>query len=287
MVGWGHGRRHSVVERSGVERNYSVMNRRAIFAVSMAIMTAGGALAQGQFEGSVATGTVSPNRLPLTLADAISRGMKTNLGALVADQNVRSAQAARGEALSRLLPSVTAGVSEESQQINLAAFGFPHFAGIPQIIGPFGLTDARANASAPLLDMKSLYNTRSATADQKAATLSSQDARDVVALVVSGLYLQAKAAASRIDAGKAQVTAAQAAYDQAVDFQKNGTVPALEVLRAHVELQTEQQRVLSYQNDEDKLKLRLARAIGLPDGQAFDLTDSLTYSPVPSLTADD
>jgi outer membrane protein TolC len=135
--------------------------------------------------------------------------------------------------------------------------------------------------------MKSLYNTRSATADQKAATLSSQDARDIVAMVVSGLYLQAKAAASRIDAGRAQVTAAQAAYDQAVDFQKNGTVPAIEVLRAQVELQTQQQRLISYQNDQDKLKLRLARAIGLPDGQTFDLTDSMTYSPVPSLTADD
>lgn len=267
------------------------MKRSAIFLASIAIMTAGSPLAQcqieTQFEGSVATGTATPNRLSLSLADAISRGMKTNLGALVADQNVRSAQAARGEALSRLLPNISAGASEESQQIDLAAFGFGHLPGFPQIVGPFGLTDFRATGSAPILDMKSLYNTRSASADQKAATLSSQDARDIVALVVSGLYLQAKAAASRIDAGKAQVTAAQAAYDQAVDFQKNGTVPALEVLRAQVELQTEQQRLISYQNDQDKLKLRLARAIGLPDGQAFDLTDSLTYSPVPSLTADD
>jgi outer membrane protein TolC len=58
-------------------------------------------------------------------------------------------------------------------------------------------------------------------------------------------------------------------------------------LRAQVELQTQQQRLISYRNDEDKLKLRLARAIGLPDGQTFDITDTIPYSAAPSLTLND
>jgi outer membrane protein TolC len=95
------------------------------------------------------------------------------------------------------------------------------------------------------------------------------------------------AAASRIDTGVAQVTAAQATYNQASDFRANGVVPAIEVLRAQVELQTQQQRLISYRNDEDKLKLRLARAIGLPDGQTFNITDTIPYSAAPSLTLDD
>ncbi len=243
--------------------------------------------AQDRFSGSVATGTVTAQRLPLTLVDAISRGMKTNLGALLAAQDVHSAEGARGEALSRLLPNVTAGVSEISQQINLAAFGFGHLPGFPQIVGPFGLTDVRATVAQPILNFKSIYNTRSATIEQKAATLSNQDARDVVALVVTGLYLQTTAAASRIETAHAQIAAAQAVYDQAVDFRKNGVVPAIEVLRAQVELQTQQQRLITYQSDVEKLKLRLARAIGLPDGQAFDLTDTIAYSAVPSLKLED
>jgi len=243
--------------------------------------------AQNQFEGSVATGTATSVRLPLSLADAIARGMKTNLGVLVASQDVRTSQAARGLALSRLLPDLTAGVSETSEQINLAAFGFKNFPGIAQIVGPFGLTDARAYATMPIVNFKSIYETKSATVEQKAAALSVQDAHDVVALVVTGLYLQTVAAASRIETGKAQVAAAQATYDQAADFQKNGTVPAIVALRAQVELQTEQQRLITYQSDVDKLKLRLARAIGLPDGQAFDLTDTVPYSPVPDLKPDD
>src|SRR4051794_1984187 len=128
------------------------------FAVAVAALTlAAGASAQDPYSGSVATGTVSPERLPLSLADAISRGMKTNLGALVANQNVRSAQAARGEALSRLLPNLTAGAFEETQQINLAAFGL-NVPGFPQIVGPFGLTDVRAAVAQPILNFKSIYN---------------------------------------------------------------------------------------------------------------------------------
>ena len=251
------------------------------------IVFTGGLRAQDRFSGSVASGTATSDRLPLSLADAISRGMKTNLGALVANQDIRSAQGARGEALSKLLPNLTAGVTETSEQINLAAFGFSHFPGISEIVGPFGLTDARAYLTQPILNFKSIYSTRSAAADQRAATLSSQNARDMVALVVTGLYLQTITARSRIETGQAQVTAAQAVYDQAVDFQKNGVVPAIQVLRAQVELQTQQQRLISYRGDVEKLKLRLARAIGLPDGQAFDLTDNVPFSPVPPLTVDD
>jgi outer membrane protein TolC len=242
--------------------------------------------AQDRFSGSVATGDATPESLHLSLSDAIARGMKTNLGALVANQDVRSAEAARREALSRLLPNVTGAVTEESQQINLAAFGLS-LPGFPHIVGPFGLSDARASATAPLLNFQSIYNHRAASAGEKAASLSARDARDMVALVVTGLYLQVGAAASRIETGVAQVKSAQAVYDKASDFRTNGLVPAIEVLRAQVELQTEQQRLISYRNDADKLKLRLARAIGLPDGQTFDLTDTIPYSAAPSLSLND
>src|SRR5947209_7718507 len=99
------------------------MNMRGLTIAMAAALLGGGLFAQDRFAGSVASGTATSERIPLTLADAIARGMKTNLGALIANQDVRSAQAARGVALSRLLPNIAAGMSEESQQINLAAFG--------------------------------------------------------------------------------------------------------------------------------------------------------------------
>lgn len=261
--------------------------KAAVFLSVAVLLTPALLPGQDAFEGSVASGAATAAHLPLSLADAIARGMKTNLGALLAGQDVRTAQAARGLAMSRLLPDITAGVSETSEQINLAAFGFKNFPGIAEIVGPFGLTDARGYLSQPIVNFKSIYDTKSASLEQKAAALSVQDAHDVVALVVTGLYLQTVTAASRIETGRAQVAAAQAAYDQAADFQKSGTVPAIEALRAQVELQTQQTRLITYQSDVEKLKLRLARAIGLPDGQAFDLTDSVPYSPMPDLKLED
>lgn len=239
--------------------------------------------AQDRFQGSVPSGAATGERLSISLPDAIARGVKSNLGALLANQDVRSAQGARWVALSQILPNVTTKTSEASQQINLAAFGFSAFPGIGQIVGPFSIFDTRGYLSQSLLNFRSLYNSRSATADQKATAFSSQDARDVVALVVTGLYLETGAGASRIEAARAQVDAAQAVYSQAADFLKNGVVPAIEVLRAQVELQTQQQRLISYRNDVEKLKLRLARAIGLPDGQPFELTDKIPYAPPPAL----
>jgi outer membrane protein TolC len=239
--------------------------------------------AQDRFQGSVPSGAATGERLSISLADAIARGVKSNLGALLANQDVRTAQGARWVALSQMLPNVTTKTSEASQQINLAAFGFAAFPGVGQIVGPFSIFDTRGYLSQSLLNFRSLYNSRSATADQKAAAFSSQDARDVVALVVTSLYLETGAGASRIEAARAQVDAAQAVYSQAADFLKNGVVPAIEVLRAQVELQTQQQRLISYRNDVEKLKLRLARAIGLPDGQPFELADKIPYAPPPAL----
>src|SRR5271167_4268083 len=110
-----------------------------VLVSACAIFLAAQLPAQDRFTASVPSGPATDARLPLPLADAIARGMKTNLGALLANQDIRTAQGARGEALSKLLPNLTAGITETSEQINLAAFGFSHFPGIAEIVGPFGL----------------------------------------------------------------------------------------------------------------------------------------------------
>ena len=45
------------------------------------------------------------------------------------------------------------------------------------------------------------------------------------------------------------------------------------MLRAEVQLRTEEQRLLAQKNQVEKDKLTLARAIGLPAGQQFQLSD--------------
>jgi outer membrane protein TolC len=241
---------------------------------------------QNIFLGGVPTGEVQPGVMPLALMDAINRGLKYNLGVLVAQEGRRAARGERWKALSDLLPHVTTGTSEVREQVNLAAFGFGGLPGFPQIVGPFSVFDTRAYLSQTILDFHALGKMRQDSALTRAANYSYQDARDIVVLVCANLYLQSVADASRVQAAEVQVRTAQALYDRAADMHNAGVVPSIDVLRAQVELEAQQQRLIYYRNEFEKQKLTLARAIGLPVGQEFSLTDSIPFAPMPPLSLD-
>ena len=56
-------------------------------------------------------------------------------------------------------------------------------------------------------------------------------------------------------------------------------VAGIDVVRAEVRLSTERQRATAAENEFQKAKLQLARAIGLPPGQPFVLTDTVPDIP--------
>ena len=86
---------------------------------------------------------------------------------------------------------------------------------------------------------------------------------------------------SRIAAARAQLTTAQALYDLASDRKKSGLVAGIDVLRAEVQLAAQRQRVIVTEDEAAKQKLALARAIGLPLGQAFRLADEMPFAALP------
>lgn len=241
---------------------------------------------QDPFLGGAPPGPAKPGVMTLSLTEAINLGLKYNLGILMSDQATAQARGARITALSKLLPQISAGGSESSEQINLKALGFPNFPGVPPIIGPFGVFDVRGYVDQPILDLKDLHRERAESDNVKAARYTNQNARDLVVLVSANLYLEAIAGSSRVHAAQAEVDTAQAVYDRAVDLKKAGMVPGIDVLRSQVELQAQQQRLIYLQNQFQTQKLTLARAIGLPVAQQFNLTDSVPYAPPPPITLD-
>ena len=249
------------------------------------------AAAQGQnsFLGSVPAQPV-PGVLPLSLKDAITRGLKQNLGLLLSSADVGSARGERWIQLSALLPHVVASPYVDVSQVDLAEFGFNlHIPGftVPSIVGPFSYFDARANVTQTIFDWKSINKARSASQSLKSAQYTYKDARDLVVLVTGLQYLQAIADQARVDTAAAQVQTAQALYDQATDQFKAGTSPAIDATRAHVELQTREQQLIQAKNDFAIQKLTLARVIGLAPGQEFDLTDKSPYEPFEGIGLDE
>ena len=240
------------------------------------------------FAGSVPAKLVS-GVMPLSLQDAISRGLKQNLGLLLSRADIRSARGQRWEQLSALLPHVTAAPDVEASKINLSELGLTSFGGItlPRSVGAFSYFDARAAVAQTLFDWKSINATRAAGQSLKSAAYTFNDARDLVVLAVGYVYLQAIADEARIDTAEAQVKTAQALYDQASDQINAGTSPDIDGLRTKVELQTRQQQLIQAKNNFAIQKLTVARVIGLAPGQEFEFTDKSPYQPLENMTVDE
>ena len=241
------------------------------------------------FQSSVPAGTPSSAPLPLTLHDAIDRGLKTNLGLLTSDTANETARGERLQRLSALLPQLNARVGETVQQINLQTIGFDlkiPGVSIPTVVGPFHYTDVRASASWKAYDYTARKNYSASQENKRAAQLSAMDARDLVVEATAYAYLQIIADASRVEAIRSQVDTSQVIYARTVDQQNAGTAAGVDVLRSQVELRQQQQRLLAQSNQFEKDKLALGRVIGLPPGQDFNIAESAPFAPLASLTQD-
>ena len=230
-----------------------------------------------------------PGVMPISLQDAINRGLKQNLGLLLSRADVGSARGQRWEQLSALLPHVTAAPFVDASKINLAELGLTSFAGVPlpRSVGPFSYFDARASVTQSLFDWKSINAARASSQSLKSADSTFKDARDLVVLAVGYVYLQAIADEARIETAAAQVKTAKALYDQAADQIEAGTSPDIDGLRTKVEFQTRQQQLIQAKNNFAIQKLTVARVIGLAPGQEFDLTDKSPYQPFEDITLDE
>jgi outer membrane protein TolC len=222
------------------------------------------------------TGKATADVLQLTLDEAIQRGLRANLGLILQSSSERQSNGQRLEQLQQLLPTVTAGASITVQQIDLAAYGLK-FPGINPIVGPFQVEDFRAYLTQNLVNLNAFQNYMAAKHNFEASKLTAQDARDLVVLTVGNAYLLCVADAARIKAVQAELDNSKLSFDQATDAHEAGTSPRLDVLRAQVDYQSEQQSLIAANNGLAKDKIALARTIGLPLEQKFDLADSAPF----------
>lgn len=241
----------------------------------------------GDLQGSVPSTNVPAGPITLTLADAVRRGLQTNLGVIAAGNASSTATAQRIQALSVLLPNIAANASDTVTQVNLAAYGFKfnlppglNFS-IPTVVGPFSYSQLGGTLSQSIYDPVARRNWKATKELENASNLAAKDARELVVLAVAGTYLQTVATAARIDSQRAQVTNAEAIHHQAEVRKAAGTNAKIDVMRTMVELQTQQQRLNSLESDYRKQKLVLARIIGLPLDRALTLTEPLVSGATP------
>jgi outer membrane protein TolC len=234
-------------------------------------------LSQNPYLGGVPAGKLSATPVALSLEDAVASGLKQNLGGVLATDAVTDARGQRWQALSELLPNVVTDTGFGVHQVNVkAAFGLT-IRGEPPIIGPFGYFDSRAYLTQSAFDWASIERARSSKTQVRAAEFSSKDAREIVVLVIVSSYLLAIAEQSEVESATSQRDTAKALFQQTSDQKTAGLASAVDVLRSQVQLQSREHKLIVAHNNLAKQKLVLARAIGLPLGQKFEITTRVPF----------
>ncbi len=231
-----------------------------------------------------ATGTT----IQLSLEGAIQRGLRYNLGLIESNQASADVRASRLRALSTLLPQLSFDGRQDYESISFKEIGLklppiPGFPGLPSTTG-FGYQDARISLTQSLYSAELHSQYQAQKNAEKASVLSTRDSRDVVVFAVGTAYLQVIASAARLETARAQLASARELDRQTANQVKSEVSPEIDSLRAQVERQSAEQRVMNAEDQFEKDKLTLARITGLAIDQDFVLTDALNYRPVTELT---
>jgi len=246
---------------------------------------------QGPYNNSASSTAAHPFDGKLSLRDAIERGIGYNLGPVGLSEMLRQGRGQSKVSRSAMLPNIAVYATEAAQQLNLRASGLRITPGItgfnfPTIVGPFNYVDFRARLTQTVIDLTALNNYRAAQQTVQADEFTVEDASDLTVLAVGGAYLQVIAAREKVEAARAQLATAKELYDNTSQQRGVGLVAQIDVNRSQVEMLTQQQRLVSLQNDLSKLKINLARMTGLPADDQYEITDNIPFSPPPPIDLD-
>ena len=235
-----------------------------------------------------------PDVLPLSLDQAIALGLQHNVNIAVAAQQERYVHGQILTVGNALLPNLTAEAYSRAQEINLAALGFkpgaikvPGFpTNFPTIV-KVNTTDAQLNLSQALFNVPAYFLYRAAQKAGAAASWSTLNAHGGVVLGVGTAYLRVLADAAMIENAKALVKQDEEVLNHAVQSHDAGVGIHLDVLRAQVQLQQEQQTLIQAEDTLAKDEIALNRQMGLPAGQDLQLTDTVPYAEYAELSIED
>jgi outer membrane protein TolC len=224
--------------------------------------------------------------LKLALKQAVEMALHENAQVQIAVLSYAESKENRTLVRSGLLPQASLRVGEAVQRENIdALFGKP-FPGIPQHIGPFQNFQAGPVFSFPLLDLTAYRRWQSASSEVRASEHDSQDVREQTVLLVVSQYLGGLQASANVTAAQSRVQLSQALYDQASDLQNHGVGTGLDSLRAHVQLQNDQQRLLEAQTRLKTSLFGLGRLLNVDPAQTIELTDQLSFFETPAFQGD-
>lgn len=246
--------------------------------------------AQNPYFGSVTASAATSDVLQLSLDEAITRGLKNNLGLKESESQEKALHGQKLGAEQYFLPTIVLNGSNGVYQHDLIQNGFTSgtinqfaklmntsFSGFSPVMRD-DLTEGKIFYSQTLFSGPVIAAFKGATAAEKAAYYDKMRARGEVVQQVATAYLHAIAAESEVENARALVRQAQLLASNAHDAHQAGVAANLDELRAQLELKSRQQSLIAAENALEKNQILLKREIGLAPGQQIRLTDPAPYN---------
>jgi outer membrane protein TolC len=213
---------------------------------------------------------------PLGLREAIASAVASRLDAVLAGERGAQARALAAQSAARILPQLTATLSEtRTYKENLAALGF-NSAGFPGMLGPFNTFDARVRLTQRLFDWGDWRRAQAGEAAARVAAAEERSVREQVATAAALSYLEAVRAARAVSAARADKEVADGLFTLARDRKEQGSATGVDVVRAQARAADAGAALLRAQVSEREAQLLLKRVAGRPLGQELKLTDDFT-----------
>jgi outer membrane protein TolC len=267
-------------------RGFGASTFNADFATGRGLAGQGADTSAVRFAGGVGIEQATPEPLRLSLDDAIERGLKSNLQVQLAGETERAVKGEILAAIFALMPNLKVKAYTQTTEINLAAMGFK-----PSSFAKFGIppgavkeivkvdtTSAQLSLDQAVFNLPDFYLYTAARKATNVATLNVLNVRGGIVQAVGTQYLAALADQAQVANAQALETADEEVLRQATLSHDAGVGTNLDVLRAKVQLQNEQQAVVQAQSAFAKDKIALDRLMGLPAEQELTLTDTVPYA---------
>ena len=224
--------------------------------------------------------------LRLTLNQAVKVALRQNTTAQIAVLTAAQSVQERNIARAALLPQADLNVSDTVQRLNLQAFIGERFPGFSEHAGPFQIFQAGPAFQTPVFDLTLFRRYQAARDAANASSADSLSTREQVILLVVSQYIGTLRNVADVEASQSRVDLAKALFDQAADLEKEGVGTGIDTLRANVELQNENQRLIQAQANRETSLFGLSRLLILDPRQRLELADYLSFYETPQPDVD-
>jgi outer membrane protein TolC len=236
--------------------------------------------------GGAAIEQAQDGPLRLSLDDAISLGLQRNVRMKFDRANQRAVKGYTLGVVNALVPNVTLDAQSSANELDLAAMGFK-----PATIAKFGLppnsiplivkvdtTQAQLKLDQLLFSLPDYELYRGTKNEAAVVDLAELNDRGDVVLSVGMAYLQVLADQANFSNTQAQERSAKTVAEQAEAKRAAGVGINLDALRGKVAYQQRQQERVAAETQLAKDKIQLLRIMGIPAGQALELSDTAPFA---------